>query len=171
MAIAGLRGTGDWGTDERPKNFRETILFFNPNGTAPIYALTSKAKKRNTDDPEYAWWCEGNTLIRLQVNGALTSTDTLMVVDTADPGSTTLGANWGTATNLKNGDLLLVEPTSDNATFNHELIEVDNVISDTSFSIRRGAGGTTAASISNDVWLTLIGSSYAEGTAAPRPTA
>lgn len=27
MAVAGLRGTGDWGTDERPKNFREMILW------------------------------------------------------------------------------------------------------------------------------------------------
>ena len=26
MAIAGMRGTGDWGVDERPKNFREFIL-------------------------------------------------------------------------------------------------------------------------------------------------
>jgi len=34
--IAGLRGTGDWGTDERPKSFREGILRFNPNGTAPF---------------------------------------------------------------------------------------------------------------------------------------
>lgn len=170
MALAGLRGTGDWGTDERPKNFRESILWFNPNGTAPIFALTAKAKKRTTDDPEYSWWCEANTLIRLQVNGALTSAETLVSVDTSDPSSTTLGANWGTATNLKNGDLLLVEPTADNATFNHELVEVDNVISDTQFTARRGVGGTTAASIADNVWLTLIGSSYAEGTAAPRPT-
>lgn len=170
MAIAGLRGTGDFGTDERPKNFRETILRFNPNGTAPLYALTSKAKKRTTDDPEYSWWAEGNTLIRLQVNGALSSAEGLVTVDTVDPTSTTLGANYGTATNLKNGDLLLVEPSSDNATFDHELIEVDNVISDTQFTARRGAGGTTAASIANDAWLTVIGSAYAEGTAAPRPT-
>lgn len=27
MAVAGLRGTGDWATDERPKNFREMILW------------------------------------------------------------------------------------------------------------------------------------------------
>jgi hypothetical protein len=49
--IAGLRGTGDWGTDERPKSFREGILRFNPNGTAPIFALSSKAKKRTVTDP------------------------------------------------------------------------------------------------------------------------
>ena len=37
FGIAGLRGTGDWGLDERPKSFREGILRFNPNGTAPIF--------------------------------------------------------------------------------------------------------------------------------------
>jgi hypothetical protein len=47
MAIAGLRGTGDWGTDERPKNFREMILWLNPNGTAPIFALSSRAPERD----------------------------------------------------------------------------------------------------------------------------
>jgi hypothetical protein len=171
MAIAGLRGTGDWGTDERPKNFREKVLKINPNGTAPIYALTSKAKKRTTDDPEFSWWAESNTLIRLQVNGALGAADTLVAVDTADPSSTAMGANWGTATNLKNGDILLVEPASDNATFNHELLEVDAVLSDAQFTVRRGAGGTSAASIADDRFLTLIGSAYAEGVAAPRPTA
>ena len=45
--VAGLRGSGDWGTDERPKNFREGILRFNPRGTAPIFALTSKAGSKS----------------------------------------------------------------------------------------------------------------------------
>lgn len=168
MAIAGLRGTGDWGTDQRPKNFRESVLRLNPNGTAPILALTSKAKKKSTDDPEFGWWAEGNALIRLQVNGALAASDTVVTVDTADPTTTTLGANYGTATNMKPGDIILVEPTSDAASFNHELLEVDNVLSDTQFTVRRGAGGTTPASIANDVWLTVIGSAYAEGTGVPR---
>jgi hypothetical protein len=166
--IAGLRGTGDWGTDERPKDFREGILRFNPNGTAPIYALSSRAGKRKTTDPEFSWWSEGNVLIRLQVNGALASTDTLVTVDSADPTSTTLSANLGTATNLKPGDILLCEPAADSATFNQELIEVDTVMSDTQFTVKRGAGGTTAASIANDIWLTVIGSAYAEGTGVPR---
>lgn len=166
--IAGLRGTGDWGTDERPKSFREGILRFNPNGTAPIFALSSKARKRTVTDPEFAWWAEGNVLIRLQVNGVHASTDTLINVDSVDPTSTTLGANLGTATNLKPGDILLVEPTTDNATFNQELIEVDDVLSDTQFTARRGVGGTTAASIGDNVFITVIGSAYAEGTGVPR---
>ena len=166
--VAGLRGSGDWGSDERPKNFREGILRFNPRGTAPIFALTGKAGEKSVDDPEYAWWSEGNVLIRLQVNGALVAGDTIITVDSADPTISTMSANLGTATNLKPGDILLVEPTSDNATFNHELIEVDTVLSDTQFTARRGAGGTSAASIANDVFLTVIGSAYAEGTGVPR---
>lgn len=169
-AVAGLRGTGDWGTDERPKNFREGILRFNPRGTAPIFALTSKAGERTVDDPEYAWWSEGNVLIRLQVNGAALSSDTLINVDTLDPTLSTLSSNLGTATNLKEGDILLVEPVADTATFNQELIEVDTVISDTQFTVRRAAGNTTAASIADNQWLTLIGSAYAEGTGVPRAT-
>jgi Ni,Fe-hydrogenase III small subunit len=166
--IAGLRGTGDWGVDERPKSFREGILRFNPNGTAPIFALSSKAKKRSVTDPEFAWWAEGNVLIRLQVSAAFSATDTLISVDTVDPTSTTLSANLGTATNLKPGDILLVEPTVDTATLNQELLEVDNVLSDTQFTARRGAGGTTAATIANDQFLTVVSSAYAEGTGVPR---
>lgn len=167
--IAGLRGTGDWGTDERPKDFRESILFFSPNGDSPIFALTSKAGKKSVSDPEYAWWAEANTVIRLQVNGALTSGDTTVAVDTPDPTATTMSALYGTATHLKAGDLLLVEK-ADQATFDNELVMVDTVLSDTSFTIKRAQGGTSAASIADDSFLTLIGSSYAEGTAAPRAT-
>ena len=168
-AVAGLRGTGDLGTDERPKNFRELILWRNPTGSAPIFALMAKAKKKTTTDPEFSWWDEPNDLVRLQVNGALSSSATTVVVDSADPAAGTEVA-WGVATHLKPGDLLLVEPSADNATFDHELIEVVAVSSATTFTVRRGVGGTTAASISNDAWLLLVGSSYAEGSAAPRST-
>lgn len=166
--VAGLRGTGNWGTDERPKSFRESILFFSPNGNSPIFGLTSKAGKKTVTDPEFAWWAESQTLTRLIVNGALVSSDTTITVSSVDPTSTTMSALYGTATNLKPGDILLVEPSTDNATYNQEFIEVDTVISDTQFTAKRGAGGSTAASISNAGALTLIGSAYAEGTAAPR---
>lgn len=165
--IAGLRGTGNWGTDERPKDFRENILFFSPNGDAPIFGLTSKAGKKTVTDPEFSWWAESQNLVRLQVNGALGTSDTTVVVDSVDPTSTTMSALWGTATHLKQGDILLVEPTSDNATFDHELLTVDSVISDTTFTVMRAQGGTSAAAIGNDVWLTLIGSAFSEGTGAP----
>lgn len=52
----GMRGTGDWVTDERPKDWRETILFLYPNGTAPLTAILSKMKSEKADDPEFNWW-------------------------------------------------------------------------------------------------------------------
>ena len=61
--------------NERPKNFRESILFFQPNGTAPIFALTGKAGKKTVDDPEFSWWNEGQVLVRLHVSGALSSSE------------------------------------------------------------------------------------------------
>jgi len=69
MAILGIRGTGDWGTDERPKNFRETILWRQPNGQTPLTALLSKMGSESTNDPEFAWWEEQLNTMRVQLNG------------------------------------------------------------------------------------------------------
>lgn len=166
--VAGLRGTGDWSTDERPKSFREKILFFAPNGNAPIFGLTSKAGKYSVSDPEFAWWAESQTLVRLVVSGALVAADTLITVSSVDPTASTLSALYGAATNLKPGDILLSEPAADAAVYAPEMLEVDSVISDTQFVARRGAASTTPASILNGAGLTLIGSAFAEGTGAPR---
>src|SRR6516225_5933959 len=166
--IAGLRGTGDWGTDERPKNFRERILFISPNGNAPIFALTSKAGKYAVNDPEFAWWAESQNLIRLVTSGGLLATDTLVTVVGADPTSSTMSSLYGAATNLKQGDVLLVEPAADAVTFTNEYLIVDTIISDTQLTVRRAQGGSTAAAIPNGAGLTLVGSSFSEGTSAPR---
>jgi hypothetical protein len=169
-AVAGLRGTGDWGTDERPKNFRELILWRNPNGSAPIFALMSRVQKESTSDPEFSWWDEPTGILRLQVNGALSSGDTTFVVDSSDPSASSPGNVWGTAEHLVTGDLLLVEPAADHATYNHEIVEVVSVASATQFTVKRGRAGTTAAAIANDLFLLKIGSSFAEGTAAANAT-
>ncbi len=165
-AVAGLRGTGDWGTDERPKNFREMILWRNPNGTAPIFALMARVQKESTNDPEFSWWDEPNDIVRLTVNGTIGAAVLTVVVDSSDPSASSPGLAWGVATHLVAGDLLLVEPTTDNATYDHEIIEVVAVASETTFTVKRGVAGTTAATITNDVSLFKIGNAHAEGTAA-----
>jgi len=168
-AVAGLRGTGDWGTDERPKNFREMILWRSPNGTAPIFALMSKVKKEVTSDPEFSWWDEPNDIIRLQVNGAVSDTSaTTVVVDSSDPDATHADRNWATAGHLVKGDILLVEPSADVATFDNEYLEVVSTSGDTNIVVKRGQCGSTAATIPNDAYLTKVGSAFAEGTGAPQ---
>lgn len=171
-AVAGLRGTGDWGTDERPKNFREMILWLNPNGTAPIFALSSKAAKESTDDPEFNWWSEPNGQIRLQVNqgGGYGTGDTTITVDSADPSASDLSLNWGNATHLKPGDILMVEPATDSATFTPEYLLVVTAPNATTITVQRAFAGSTAAAIPDDSFLLLVGSAYAEGTSAPIAT-
>ena len=173
MAVAGLRGTGDWGPDERPKNFREMILWRNPNGSAPIFAFMGKVAKESTDDPEFSWWDEPNDNVILTVNGDVAQAGTSITVTGTDPDAdpANRALNWGSAQHLKAGDLLLVQPSADQATFDHELVEVVSVTSSTVFTVTRGAAGTTApvgtASIPDGSKLLLQSSSYAEGTRAP----
>lgn len=166
-AVAGLRGTGNFGADERPKDFREMILFLQPNGDSPIFALTARAKKRTVTDPEFNWWDEPNDQVRMQLNGAVATSGNVLIIDSTDPTAAVLDANWGVATHLKPGDMLLVEPATDSTTYSAEIVEVQQVISDTQITVRRGAMGTTIAAMSDNQYLLLISNAYAEGTAAP----
>jgi len=52
----GMRGTGDWATDQRPKSWREAILYLYPNGGAPLTAILSKMPEEKVTDPEFNWW-------------------------------------------------------------------------------------------------------------------
>lgn len=52
MSFMGMRGTGDWVTDQRPKSWRETILYLYPNGTAPLTAIMSKMGSERVEDPQ-----------------------------------------------------------------------------------------------------------------------
>lgn len=56
MAFLGMRGNGDWVADQRPKNWRDTILFLYPNGDVPLTAILAKMKSQRVDDPEFNWW-------------------------------------------------------------------------------------------------------------------
>lgn len=158
-AVAGLRGTGDWGTDERPKNFRETILWRRPNGSAPLYALTAKMKSEATNDPEFNWWEEELNAIRVQINfgtGYVTSDETLTI-------------DSGDAQDLAANDVLLVEAALTTG-YTHEILVVSSVTSATVFVVKRGQAGTTRAAIADNTYLTRIGNVFSEGSRSPEAT-
>lgn len=52
-AIQGLRGTGEFDADHRPKNYRELFTLLEPNGNAPLNALLAMGQSEATDDPEF----------------------------------------------------------------------------------------------------------------------
>jgi len=72
-AFLGMRGTGSWATDQRPKNYRESILFLYPNGTAPLTAIMSKMKSEKVDDPEFNWWTKSLSTQRAAITGVYTN--------------------------------------------------------------------------------------------------
>lgn len=158
MAIAGLRGTGDWATDERPKNFREMILWRSPNGQAPLTALLSKMKNESTNDPEFAWYEEELNALRLTINytTGYATTDTSIVVT----------SNVTDAYDCVPGDVFLVEKTLITA-YDNEILIVSTVTASNTITFVRGMAGTTATGLANATKLTKIGNTYSEGSTAP----
>lgn len=156
--FAGLRGTGNFGADERPKEFREMILWMQPNGMAPLFALTSKSKLESTSDPEYSWWEEVQTICRVQINngGGYNSAATALTVDAG-------------ALELIEGDLLMVEPATEVAGYTNEILRVTTQPTvDTAIPVvTRGAAGTAAAAIPDNAVLIRMGNAHVEGSRAP----
>lgn len=155
MAVLGLRGTGDWGTDERPKDFRESILWRQPNGQSPLTALMGKMGSEKVKDPEFFWWSEALNTVRVQNSGAKIASDTTF----------TLAAGGD---NLVPGDLLMVEK-ADQVVFDNEIVEV-TASTATSMTVTRGAAATTPAAVPDLAYFTKIGNVFAEGTGAPIAT-
>ena len=154
MAIQGLRDTSNFATDERPKNYREGMLHFNPQGSAPLTALSSLMKKRKVDDPEFYWWEKRLQSRRVALNAAIATT-----------GVTTVTLVSG-AKGFKQGDLLYVEATG-------EILAVTaDPTTDVTLSVARGFAGTTAATVTiatagTNPNITCIGSAYEQGSLAP----
>jgi len=53
----GMRGTGDWVTNEDPQNWRQKILELYPNGHAPLVAITSMTGRgESIKSTQHNWW-------------------------------------------------------------------------------------------------------------------
>lgn len=153
--IAGLRGTGDWGNQERPTDFRETILWLEPNGQAPLQALMSKMSSQPTTDPEFSWWEEKLTHNRLEVKTE------------AAAGVTTLAVDTDQAWACVKGDILMVESVG--GLWANEILKVvEDPTAGNALKVARGFAGTTAAVIPAGTFIIAIGTSFAEGSLAPK---
>ena len=165
LGIAGLRGTGtaQWATDERPKNFREMILWRDPNGQAVMTALMAKMASESVDDAEFAWYEEQLAPVRLFVTAVATTAATALSISPAS-------ATDFDAYDVVAGDVLLVEKT-EGTTFGFEIVEVSaNPSSSVALTVTRGAAGTTAntATIATSTYLLKIGSAFEEGDTSPK---
>lgn len=148
--VLGLRGTGQWTADERPKNYRELILLLFPNSPLSLTALMSKLNTRATNDPEFKIFTKSLPVQRVIVSGSQTSSDT--TIETQGSGASIV---------LKKGHSLINERT----------LEVIWVTADPTtpfnqFTAARGKGSTAAAMNDGD-GLLIVGSHHQEGAAVP----
>ncbi len=68
-AFQGMRGVGDWVTNEAPENWRELILELNPNGSMLLTGLAAMANSEPVDSTRFHWF----TRTMSSQSGAVTS--------------------------------------------------------------------------------------------------
>lgn len=73
MAFAGMRGTGDWVSNQMPESWREMILRLFPNGSAPLTAILSKMGSETVDSPIFHWWDKELPTQRATITGVHTA--------------------------------------------------------------------------------------------------
>lgn len=156
MAILGLRHTANFVTNERPENWRQAILRNYPNGSAPLFALTSLMKQESTDDPVFHWWQKLYDDRRLQIGTAILAADTSIPLD----------STFKSSFIAKQGDLVYIEQTG-------ELVLVSTDPTDPALlPVIRGQGGTTPTAVNIatsgvSFYMFIVGSAYEEGSMPP----
>jgi len=148
-AITGMRGSGQFSTDFRPKNYRELFTLLEPNGNAPLNAMLSMSSTETTDDPEYKNFRDELPDRTLQVNGALANTGgTSITIDAGDDNKFAI-----------NGAIVISQATG-------EVMHVTADCTATTLTVARNIGGTTHQ-IADNVKLFIAGFAAAEGGTSP----
>ena len=146
--IQGLRGSGQFAADFRPKNYRELFTLLEPNGNAPLNALLAMTSSEATDDSEFKNFRDELPARTLTVNGALSNSATTITVDA---GNDVLFAVGGT---------IVVNAAT------NEVMRCTADATATTLTVERGIGGG-AASIADGADLFIAGSAFSEGANTP----
>ena len=148
-AIQGLRGSGEFSTDFRPKNYRELFTLLEPNGNAPLNALLAMGSSEPTDDPEYKNFRDELPERKLTVNGAVASTSTgTITIDASDDNK--FAIDGAIVVNSETGEVMHV--TADTTA--------------TTLTVTRNIGGTTHQ-IADNAELFIAGFAAQEGGNSP----
>jgi len=148
-AISGMRGSGEFSTDFRPKNYRELFTLLEPNGNAPLQAMLAMSSTETTDDPEYKNFRDELPDRTLKVNGAIANTTgTSITIDAADDNKFAVS-----------GSIVINQTTG-------EVMHVTADTASTTLTVARNIGGTSHQ-IADDAVLFIAGFAAAEGGSSP----
>jgi len=127
-------------------SFDKMITRLMPNGTAPLFALTSYLPSETALQVEHGFFAKSALFPYVIVNGAVNNVATTLVVDSTE--------------NIVEGMILQVNNTT------NENVLVEAVISDTQLQVRRAVGGT-AANIADNAAAYMAGNAYEEASIRP----
>jgi len=172
MAFLGMRSNNDWATNQRPENWRETILFLFPNGDVPLTALLGKAKGEKVDDPTFHWWEKGLPAQRMTVTGCYTDSILSTAYTTGGVVGTVLylkGAE-ATAAEFRVGHQVLLRVSTNDAYDTNAEVVARVLNGDSSYiACKLLQAEPVAACLASVDTLLVIGNINAEG--APMPDA
>ena len=168
----GLRGTGNWVTDQRPMNWRNAILRMFPNGSAPLTAILSALPSERTTDPQFHWW---EKALPTQGGTAAIYEDALLsdVYDDSDDyaAGTLVYAKMtaAVAAEFRPGHVVMMRTTTDYT--NDVRGKVMQVVSNGASSYLTvkllEADGTGTGDLSDCDWIQVIGNLNPEGGVIP----
>ena len=145
--VVGMFNTGNFTTDLAKKSFAGMITRLMPNGTAPLFGLTSMLKSETAVQVEHGFFTKTMVFPSLNLDAAVGS------------GTVTIFTVASTA-NVLPGMIMRVNSTGEN-------VMIDQVLSPTQVRVTRGVGTVAAAAINDNVDLYQVGNAYEEGSNRP----
>lgn len=146
----GLFNTGNFTTDLAAKSFAAMITRLMPNGTAPLFALTSMLADETAVQVEHGFFTKTMIFPEMKID------------DAANIAAGVLIATVDTTVNILPGMIMRVERTGEN-------IIIDAVLSGTTVSMQRSVGSVAAAQINNNDDLFQVGNAFEESSQRPQP--
>lgn len=144
----GIFNTGALTQDLAKKSFAAMITRLMPNGTAPLFGMTSMLSSDTAVQTEHGFFTKTMLFPQLTIGASgQTSSDTTFTVTSTS--------------NVLPGMLMRVDSTGEN-------ILVNSVISGTQVQVQRGVGTVAAAAISAAVNLYQVGNAFEESSLRPQ---
>lgn len=143
----GILNTGNITQDLARKSFSAMITRLMPNGTAPLFAMTSMLSQETAVQVEHGFFTKTMLFPEVTLGAAVAgATDQVFTVVSTS--------------NILPGMILRADETGEN-------VIIDSVISATQLQVTRGVGTVAAAAITNSTKLFQIGNAFEESSLRP----
>lgn len=147
----GVFNSGQFAPDLARKSFSAMFTRLFPNGTAPLFAITSMLAAETAMQSEHGFFTKTMLFPQLTLTAAgQTITDTTFTVTST--------------VNVLPGMVMRVDSTGEN-------VLILAVLSPTQVSVQRGVGNAAVAAIAASINLYQVGTAFEEGSLRPNPLA